>query len=807
MTDVTLHAPFAGWLSTIDEVADPVFATRMIGDGFAIDPTEGVLRAPADGDVISVAASAHAVTLRLRNGAELLLHIGLDTVALGGAGFRAQVGAGTRVQQGQPLIAFDLDAVARAAKDMVTPIVLASEGGTLAVERPGRLVAAGEPIARVTAAGAAPSVAGDGEQRRTITVAAPHGLHARPAARVAALLRPYAAEVTLALGDKRASGRSMVAMLALGAAHGAALEASATGPDAAAALDALTAFAAERFGDADVAASVAPVSTGPGGVCASPGLAIGRIHQLRLPDIAVPEQGEGVAAETAALDAALARVDAGLGRGELADAHRAILHDPMLRAGALDGIAAGQSAGHAWRRATDDAAAALTATGDARLAERVADLRDIERQLLLALTGAAPAAPAIAPASILVADDLLPSQFLALDTTRLAGIVTAAGGPTAHVAILAAAAGVPMVVAAGRGVLDLAEDTPAVLDADAARLTPDPDTATLAAASERIAAMRASRTTAQAQAHAPCVTADGTRIEVFANLGSAADAAAAVAAGAEGCGLLRTEFLFLDRDAAPDEAEQRQLYTRIATALGERPLIVRTLDVGGDKPVPYWPRVAEENPALGQRGIRLSLARPDLLATQLRAILAGVPGAQCRIMLPMVVEVAEVVAVRALLAEAAATVGRVEPVQLGVMIETPAAAMLADQLAVHADFLSVGTNDLTQYALAADRGNAAVSAMVDALHPAVLRLIRHAADGARRHGRWLGVCGGLASEPRAAALLVGLGVTELSAVPAVVPAVKAAVRRVAMPDALALAERALAAESATAVRALLEDKG
>ena len=232
---------------------------------------------------------------------------------------------------------------------------------------------------------------------------------------------------------------------------------------------------------------------------------------------------------------------------------------------------------------------------------------------------------------------------------------------------------------------------------------------------------------------------------------------------------------------------------------------MRTLDVGGDKPVPYLPRAAEENPALGKRGVRLSLARPDLLAVQLRAILAGVPGVQCRIMLPMVVEVAEVIAVRAMLDQAAAAIGRTEPVELGVMIETPAAALLADQLAATCDFLSIGTNDLTQYALAADRGNAGVAAMVDALHPAVLRLIRHAADGARRHGRWLGVCGGLASEPAAAALLVGLGVTELSAVPAAVPAIKAAVRRIAMPDALALAERALAAESATAVRALLGD--
>ena len=809
MNEVVLHAPFAGWLGRLDDVADPVFAGRMMGDGFAIDPTEGVLRAPADAQVVGVPASAHAVTLRLANGAEVLLHIGLETVALGGRGFRALVAAGEQVERGQPLIDFDLAAVAIAAKDLITPMIVASEGATVRVERPGRLVAAGEPVARVGAMTAVSVAPVYPEVRRTITVTAPHGLHARPAARIVAMLRPYAAEVTLALGDRCASGRSTVAMLSLGADHGAVLAVSAAGPDAPSALDALAAFAADRFGDA--AAPPAPLSaplSAParsGGVCASPGLAIGRVHRLRIAPIEVAEDGGGVAVEAAALEAALGHVAAGQGHGDIAEAHRAILDDPMLKTAATDLIARGKSAGFAWRHATARAVSALGATGNSRFTERVADLHDIEQQLLLVLTGAAPTPLALEPGAILVAEDLLPSQFLALDKDRLAGICTAAGGPTAHVAILAAAAGVPMVVAAGPGVLDAPGGARAILDADAARLIVDPDGDALARAAARFAAAGAARTAARAEAHAPCTTADGARIEVFANLGSVADATTAVGAGAEGCGLLRTEFLFLDRDTAPTEAEQRELYARIAATLGDRPLIVRTLDIGGDKPVAYLPRPAEENPALGRRGVRLSLAQPDLLDVQLRAILAGVPGAQCRIMVPMVVEVAEIAAVRAALNRAAIAVGRTDPVALGVMVETPAAALLADQLAAQADFLSIGTNDLTQYALAADRGNAAVSAMVDALHPAVLRLVRHAVDGARRHGRWLGVCGGLASEPRAAALLVGLGVTELSAVPAMVPAVKAAVRRATLPAARALADRALAATSAAAVRALLDE--
>ena len=803
-----LHAPFAGWLSTLDEVADPVFAERMMGDGFAIDPTEGVLRAPADGVVATIAASAHAVTLRLAEGAEVLLHVGLDTVALGGTGFAVQVTEGQAVRRGDPLIAFDLDAVARAARDLVTPVVLPGEGVRVAVDRPGRLVAAGDVVARIETGAVSHSEAATGETlHRRITITAPHGLHARPAARIGALLKPFAAEVAFARAGRYAAATSPTALLALGAKAGDVLDLTARGPDAAAALDALERFAGERFGDAEGESDTVAVPKSSGAVCASPGLAIGTIVHLRPAEVRVVEEARGVAHERAALTEALAAVDAALSaqRGGIAEAHRALLADPALLGTADGQIAEGRSAGIAWRTAIDEAATALDALDDPRLRERVADLRDLERQVLLALSGETAALPALPPDAILVAEDLLPSHFLALDRTRLAGIATAAGGPTAHVAILAAAAGVPMIVAAGPAVVAADEGATAILDADAAQLTVAPDPEALAAASQRIAAARAARADSLRAAQAPAATADGHRVEVFANLGSVEDTAAAVAAGAEGCGLLRTEFLFLDRDMAPSEEEQRALYARIAATLGDRPLIVRTLDIGGDKPVAYLPFAPEENPALGRRGVRLSLARPDLFATQLRAILAAVPGAQCRVMLPMVVDAGELAAARALLDEAAAAVGRADRVELGVMIETPAAALLADQLAEHADFLSVGTNDLTQYALAADRGNAAVSAMVDALHPAVLRLIHAAGQGAAKHDRWLGVCGGLASDPRAAPLLIGLGVGELSAVPAQVPAIKAAVRATTFAEAKALAGRALACRSAAEVRALLDD--
>ncbi|MEO7169653.1 MAG: phosphoenolpyruvate--protein phosphotransferase, partial [Sphingomonas sp.] len=432
------------------------------------------------------------------------------------------------------------------------------------------------------------------------------------------------------------------------------------------------------------------------------------------------------------------------------------------------------------------------------------DLKDIERQMIALLVGADTAMPLPPPGAILITDELLPSHFAPIAAAQVAGICTAFGGPTAHAAILAASAGIPMLVAAGPGVLDLPDGDDVVLDADRAVLDPAPRTAAREAAAARLIHLRDRNAADASAARQDCVMADGTRIEIFANLAASTEAAPAVSLGAEGCGLLRTEFLFHDRVSAPDEDEQCAAYAAVAEGLAGRPLIVRTLDIGGDKPVAYLPFPHEENPALGARGIRFSLANPGLLGTQFRAILRGVPAAQCRIMLPMVVDAGELAAARTILDQARADLGIETPVPLGVMIETPAAALLATSLAREADFLSIGSNDLTQYALAADRGNPAVAAMVDALHPAVLHLIARAAEGARAHGRWLGVCGGIASDPAAAAILIGLGVTELSATPAAIPALKAAVRTLDMPACRALAAKALSAATAAEVRALLE---
>jgi phosphocarrier protein FPr/phosphocarrier protein len=814
---LTIASPLAGWVTPLAEVPDPVFAEKMLGDGIAIDPVEGRLVAPGAGVVLSVHPAGHAVTLQLDSGPVLLMHIGLETVGLGGEGFAPKVAEGQRVAAGELLVEFDLDRLARTAKSLITPVIV-TNGDAFAVEDPvsDRAVAVGETVMRFRSPGGAIAATelAAATASRTLDLPLAHGLHARPAARIAQLAASYSGTIEIvAPSGRAASARSAVAMLALALPHGAAVTVRGSDGDGVAAVaDLLESGMGELK---PVGAPAEPVPSAPiaelpsmlKGVTAVPGTAIGPAFRPVDPVADIPENGSGIEAERGALAGAKDRVRAELsadaaGEGDragIAAAHLALLDDPELASAADTAIAAGKSAGFAWRQAIGFYVDQLRGTSDARFVERIDDFNDLGRRVVLALHGEPDQAPP-PPGAILIADELYPSQLMALGEAKLAGIATARGGTTSHVAIIAAGMGVPMLVSLGDALALVEPGSELVLENGALRIAPDP--ADVAAVRGRIETRQARRQAALAHAGQPAVTADGTRIEIFVNLGSAADARAAVAEGAEGCGLLRTEFLFLDRATPPDEEEQLAAYQAIADALGERPLIVRTLDIGADKPAPYLTIAAEENPALGLRGIRLQLARRDLLDTQLRALLRVKVQAPLKLMLPMVADRAELAAAREALARHAADLG-VAPPELGIMVETPAAALTAAALAADADFFSIGSNDLSQYALARDRTNPAVAAGLDGLHPAVLRLIDETVRGGAVHKRWTGVCGGLAADPEAVPLLIGMGVTELSVPGAAVAETKALVRTLDLARCRAVAAQALTAPDAAAVRALV----
>ncbi|MCA0369370.1 MAG: phosphoenolpyruvate--protein phosphotransferase [Proteobacteria bacterium] len=826
MTEILIHAPFAGWLTPLEDTPDAAFAQGMVGPGGAIDPIEGEVRAPFPGVVVAVAATRHAVTLKSDEGVELLIHLGIDTVALKGEGFTAHVTAGDRVQTGDLLLTVDLDGVAETARDLISPLIVTGGADQVRVLEPRRRVSCGDPVLAVRPMVATTDAAMTPTVTRTVRAKLPHGLHARPSARIAAALKPFDADVVIAVDGRTASAASVTALMQLNATDGDALHLSASGAQADQALDALVRLIEAGLEEAPDAARPIdrPVATPPpsltktddgewvlAGVTASPGLALGRTVRLQTAEISVPMDGQGVEIERAALEDALCvvrdRLDQAATEGAvqqraIAQAHRGLLDDPALTQDAIAHMGVGRSAAYGWRETLQAAAALFRDLGDPRMAERADDLMDLNHQVVAVLTGAAPPTAAnLGPGVILIADDLLPSQLIGLQPGQIGGLCIARGGPTSHVAILAAALGLPALVAVGSALEQAEAGALAILDADNRQLILHPTAARQAQAQSRCDAAARSRKEAQALADTPCHTADGVRVEVFANLGHVAEAAPAVTGGAEGCGLLRTEFLFLDRTTPPDEDEQLACYQAIADALHGRPFILRTLDAGGDKPLAYMPAPPEENPALGLRGVRSGLARPDLLLTQLRAACRVRSPGPVGVMLPMIASRAEILQVRALLDRALAETGAQRPL-LGVMIETPAAAMTVDLLHADIDFVSIGSNDLTQYALAMDRQNPALAAQLDALHPAVLRLIGQAADkGAGL--KWIGVCGGMASDPAAVAILIGLGVRELSVAPARVAEIKAEVRRWTLPDCIDLARKALAQDGPDAVRALV----
>ena len=694
------------------------------------------------------------------------------------------------------------------------------------------------------------------DEQVTLIVRNRLGLHARPAARFVTTAARYEADVRVDKGDKSANAKSMNQVATLGVRQGDEIVVSAAGPDAAAALAALAALADDNFGDPEDtkheirdtsseatspsallstdqlttdSLNTDPRTTGSlSGIPASPGVAVGpaALYRPRLPEVVSRRVDDPAAEWQRLLDAvAVAREEIEalhrralnqVGREEAAifEAHLLFLEDPTtLDAVRATIIAESLNAEAAWQRETAALVAAFAEMDDAYLRARAADIEDVARRVLRQLMGVAPPALDFAAPSVLIAADLSPSDTARLDPAQVLAICTELGAATAHSAILARALGIPAVVGLGHNVWQVADGQRVAVDGDAGALWPRPDDAQLVTFAARREAWLAEQRRAQAAGQAAAVTRDGHAVEIAANIGSPHDVGPALAYGAEGVGLFRTEFLFMDRPAAPSEDEQLAAYREAARLMGDRPLIIRTLDVGGDKPLPYLDLGQEANPFLGWRAIRFCLARPDIFLPQLRAILragVGEDGTRrnVKIMFPMIGAPDELRAARAMLEQAAGELQAEglpydDRMAVGIMIEVPSAVAVANLLAREADFFSIGTNDLTQYVMAADRGNARVAGLADALQPAVLRLVRDAARAAHDAGIWIGMCGELAGNPLATPVLLGLGLDELSMSAPAIPAVKAAVRELTTDEARRIAAAVLELDSAEAVRRYL----
>ena len=837
-----LIAPVSGVLVPLTDVPDPAFAQKLVGDGIAIDPVTDRILAPCSGVIAQLHSAGHAVTIKTDAGDEVLIHVGLDTVMLKGRGFTPHARAGDSVRVGDLLLSFDADLVATQARSLLTEMVVTTmEGVMLSMPRSGVVTAGRDVVLEVRRSGTRAEVAvappgADTVYSQPIVISNSTGLHARPAAIIAARARQFKSSVRLVRGDRHGNAKSLTSLMSLEVADGDAVTIEATGEDASEAVAVLSRVVAEEARDsapANVAVTAGaaasgdakvsvPLSADPNrltGVAAAPGVALGEIFQWRQQDAPVVQHAADPSRERRQLDEALAEAHAQLDalqhrlathadtdKVAIFSAHKELLEDPDLLDTAVDAIQAGTSAAYAWQQAYRAQADRLGRLSNEMLAARAGDVRDVGRRVLRILTGTTTAAPELPADAIVIAEDLTPSDTASLDRRRVRGLCTTGGGSTSHAAILARALDLPAVAGIEPRALELPDGTAALIDGSRGVLKINPTEEERAWVAARQGRLEGRRTAERASAQDPAATTDGHRVEVVANIGDLAEAGQVVRLGGEGVGLLRTEFLFFNRQEPPGEDEQARIYEDIVLALGvERILVVRTLDVGGDKPLPYLPMAAEENPFLGERGIRMLLNRPDVLRTQLRAILRASAAGRICIMFPMISTMEEWAAARAYYEESRASLNT-PPIPVGIMVETPAAALLADQFARDADFFSIGTNDLTQYTLAMDRGHPRLASALDALHPAVLRLIDQTVKGAHARKRWVGVCGSLASDPQAVPILIGLGIDELSVSLPAVPAIKAQIRRLRLSDCRETAARALAAAAASEVRALVDQE-
>jgi phosphocarrier protein FPr len=789
-------------------------ARQMTGEAVAIACAAG---AGEDGAELGTDATAIARAIEQvcgAAGALLLVDIGSAILSADMAlelvdpaiASRSKVSAG-------PLVEGTIAAAVRAASGGSLDEVASDARGALAAkaaelgEGDPQVAAPGAPLAAPAAPPERPTVTAQAD----VVIADPHGLHARPAARLVMRAMELDAAVTvedMTAGRGPVPASSLIALASLGARCGHVLRLRASGREATSAIEALTALLREdpRSGEPPAASTfdrAEPAQAAMGrAIPGAPGVAFGPLVRLEREEPSVPDhKATDPSAESMRLRRAIDRAAEDLAsappRDDILAVQRALLGDPAIVGRALARIEEErENAAFAWRRAIEEAASVYQGIDDAYLRAREADVRDIGGAVMRVLLGGSPAALPDGPPAVVVASDLTPSEALRLDPARVLGVIDRRGGPTSHAAILLRGAGIPAVF----GALSLVPEVGgarAGLDGSTGDIWIDPQPATAAELERRQAAFREARA-AQGDREGRVRLACGREIELWANVAGLSDARAARRMGAVGIGLLRTEMLFLDRREAPSKDEQAALLAPIFEVFAGAPTIVRTLDAGGDKPLPFLHLTAEANPALGLRGLRLSLEQPALFEAQLRAILIAGRGHDVRILLPMVSTASELTQARALLDRAHRSLSEAGtphlwPAPLGVMIEVPAAALLAKRLAREADFFSIGTNDLTQYTLAAERGHPRLSALADAAHPAVLSLVRAVAEAGQALGRPVSVCGEAAADPAIARLLVGLGITRLSMGAASFGVIEDTLRRTSFPALADAAREALAA--------------
>ncbi|WED24783.1 phosphoenolpyruvate--protein phosphotransferase [Vibrio sp. JC009] len=698
-----------------------------------------------------------------------------------------------------PIVEGTMAASVAASADLPLSAVLEEAAGCLAAKREHL----GEEE-EAPAAQASVEIAADALEY-THLILNPHGLHARPAAAVVGVTAKFESDILLEKEGTQVNAKSLNSIAKLGVKLDDKVRFLVAGSDAAKALEAIKELAAENFGESvdaveapveEPVVEVAKVEGAIAGIPVCDGIAVGQVVSLdsvmpEVPSREFTSADEELATFARAIDKVCAEMKAqeadaeksmGKEHAGIFGAHLLMISDPETQAKVQEEIKGGKIAEAALMSVMTQLAQEYAASESEYMREREADVWDVTKQTMYSFDGAEAATIELEENSVIVAKDLSPTQTAQLDPAKVAGICLEAGGKTSHSAIIARAMGIPCIVKA-ENVLTLTENgQEVILDGKRGHLWLAADESTKSELIAERDAWIAEVAEKKEQAAKPAVTTDGLKVDVHANIGGLQDVKAALENGAEGVGLLRTEFVFQSSATLPTEEEQYEIYRDIAVALENRPLTIRSLDVGGDKPLPAYPMAEEENPFLGLRGVRLCLKDNELFKPQLKAVLrAAKENPNVQLMVPMISEVSELVAVKELIAECREELNLPVnecPMKVGIMIEVPAAVLNADDLAKEADFFSIGTNDLTQYVMASDRGNTAVADLVDYKKSAVIEAIRMTCEAAQKNDIPVSMCGEMAGDTEMSELLVKLGVHKLSASSSLIPGVKAQVREI-----------------------------
>lgn len=824
MKSITLYSPLKGKFVDISQVPDDAFAQKMLGDGVAFQPEEDFICAPADAFVKTIHKCLHAIVLE-KDGFEILIHIGVDSVSLKGQGFKALVRDGDFVKQGQKLIEFDRNFLAKNTPSNVVIMVIAS---------PLEVTLKKENVTEVNLQTKVfEATRQDTTEQKTqiktdqkiytqdLTISNATGLHARPAGEVATLAQSFRnTDIFIEKNYKKANAKSVVEILGLSLEYGDKVKILAVGENAEFAALEVKNFILRELKDSITKEpqNQKPINfktqeeTQIKGIGIFDGIAIGKAYVLKETQFKIEQKSKlPVTQELAKFESALRHVKSALDkerhavygqkdREEILLAHITILEDPFLIKETEQMIEKGYSSAFAFSTAIRRAIDVLEKAGSDILRSRVADFVDLETRIISDLTGDKYGIPEFKEDTILIANELL-SHHLNEFNEHVVGIIMAEGSALSHISIMLKTLGLPSVIGAGKAVLDIPPNSDVILDSKTGTVTVNP--MNIQEIRQKAQSLKIHRQENLRHAFEPAKTKDGVQIIVSGNIGNIEQAKQSALQGGQGIGLVRTEFLFATSKKEPTEQEQYEIYQKIVDLQNGNPVIIRTLDVGADKPIPFVPQIKEDNPLLGRRGVRTSFSNVEMLKTQLRAIMRVKPYGLAKIMIPMVTFIEEISTVARFVKEEQAKLG-IDKVSLGMMVEVPAAALMAEKFAKEVDFFSIGTNDLTQYTLALDRSHPTLNFLSDSLNPSVLRMIQTIVKGAATQNKPVGVCGAIASEPAGAILLIGLGVRALSVVPSAIADIKALIRNVEIKKCEEIAQKALDCKSVAEVRFLVK---